>query len=179
VIFYENEPLGKFTTSDTVGAGIALVPEGRRLFPAMSVYENLAMGAYALHARKKLDDSIEKVFSLFPILKEKQKQNAGELSGGQQQQVAIGRALMSAPRLLLLDEPFIGVAPRVIEEILQTLNRIVEEGVTILLVEQNIHRALDFASRAYVLENGRTVLEGDRASLLNNPAFADKFLGLE
>jgi branched-chain amino acid transport system ATP-binding protein len=177
-IAYENKPLTRFSTADTMAGGIALVPEGRRLFPSMSVYENLAMGAYAKHARSKFHENIDKVFSLFPILSEKQRQNAGELSGGQQQQVAIGRALMSSPRLLLLDEPFIGVAPKVIEEILQTLQRIVEEGVTILLVEQNIHRALDFATRAYVVENGRTVLEGDRDSLLNNPAFADTFLGL-
>jgi branched-chain amino acid transport system ATP-binding protein len=176
---YENKPLAKFTTADTVAGGIALVPEGRRLFPGMSVQENLAMGAYTAHARQTLDDNIDKVFSLFPILKEKRRQNAGELSGGQQQQVAIGRALMSRPRLLLLDEPFIGVAPKVIEEILQTLHRIVADGVTILMVEQNIHRALDFATRAYVVENGRTVLEGGRDDLLNNPAFADKFLGLE
>lgn len=178
-ITYEGKPLDRFSTADTVAGGIALVPEGRRLFPTMSVYENLAMGAYMPQARQHLGEGIDKVFSMFPILKEKRRQNAGELSGGQQQQVAVARALMSRPRLLLLDEPFIGVAPKVIEEILETLQRIAADGVTILMVEQNIHRALDFATRAYVVENGRTVLEGDRDNLLNNPAFAGKFLGLE
>lgn len=178
-VTYEGKPLARHATSDTVEAGIAVVPEGRRLFPGMSVYENLAMGAYTRQARKNLDQGIEKIYSMFPILAQKRKQNAGELSGGQQQQVAIGRALMSAPRLLLLDEPFIGVAPKVIDEILETLKRIVEGGVTVLMVEQNIHRALDFATRAYVLENGRSVLEGSRDALLNDPAFARTFLGLE
>lgn len=155
------------------------MPEGRRLFPNMSVYENLTMGAYTRHDRRNLKPSIDQVFALFPILKQKQKQNAGELSGGQQQQVAIGRALMSTPRLLLLDEPFMGVAPKLIEEILEALRQIYEAGVTMLLVEQNIHRALDFTARAYVIENGRTVLEGESNNLLKDPTFNKKFLGLE
>jgi branched-chain amino acid transport system ATP-binding protein len=176
---YEGKTFDRHSTSDTVAAGIALVPEGRRVFPGMSVQENLEMGAYTPHARRALDENIEKIFSLFPILQQKRKQNAGELSGGQQQQLAIGRALMSTPRLLLLDEPFIGVAPKVIDEILEKLMQIVAGGVTVLLVEQNIHRALDFAARAYVLENGRTVLQGSREALLDDPAFARTFLGLE
>jgi branched-chain amino acid transport system ATP-binding protein len=167
------------STAATVASGIALIPEGRRLFPGMSVYENLAMGAYTKQARAGLGRNLEKLFALFPILGQKQRQSAGELSGGQQQQVAIGRALMSEPRLLLLDEPFIGVAPLVIEEILSALGKIAAEGVTMLLVEQNAHRAFGFATRAYVIENGRTVAEGGRDSLLKDPGFSSKFLGLD
>ena len=137
------------------------------------------MGAYAPAARRGLPDALGRVYELFPILAQKQRQNAGELSGGQQQMVAIGRALMSNPKLLLLDEPFIGVAPLLVEEILQVLRRIASGGVTMLLVEQNIHRALDFVERAYVIENGRTVLEGSREDLIGNPEFNNKFLGLD
>ncbi|HNJ82681.1 MAG TPA: ABC transporter ATP-binding protein [Piscinibacter sp.] len=178
-IEFDGAPLQRASTAQTVGRGIALVPEGRRLFPGMTVQENLAMGAYAAASRRALDEPLEQVFGLFPILRQKARQNAGELSGGQQQMVAIGRALMSRPRLLLLDEPFIGVAPLLVDEILTALRRIAEQGVTMLLVEQNTHRALDFVDRAYVLENGRTVLEGSREALLGDPAFAAKFLGLE
>ena len=176
---YSGEDIGGRPTSRNVAAGIALVPEGRRLFPEMTVAENLAMGAYAPGARRGLAEALGRVYELFPILAQKQRQNAWELSGGQQQMVAIGRALMSNPKLLLLDEPFIGVAPILVEEIIQVLRRIASGGVTMLLVEQNIHRALDFVERAYVIENGRTVLEGSREDLVGNPEFNNKFLGLD
>ncbi len=166
------------TTAQTVASGIALVPEGRRLFPGMTVLENLQMGAFAATDRADAEP-LEQVLKLFPILRQKARQAAGELSGGQQQMVAIGRALMSSPRLLLLDEPFIGVAPMLVEEILAALRQIAIDGVTMLLVEQNTHRALGFVDRAYVVENGRTVLEGGSEELFADPAFAAKFLGLE
>jgi branched-chain amino acid transport system ATP-binding protein len=145
----------------------------------MSVLENLTMGAFAAKTRKAIEGPLDSVMALFPILKQKAKQNAGELSGGQQQMVAIGRALTSSPKLLLLDEPFIGVAPKLVDEILDALRLIANGGVTMLLVEQNTHRALDFVERAYVLENGRTVLDGNCDALLNDPSFSRKFLGLE
>ena len=176
---YAGEAIGGRSTSRNVAAGIALVPEGRRLFPAMTVEENLAMGAYAPTARRGVRDALARTYELFPILADKRRQDAGELSGGQQQMVAIGRALMSGPSLLLLDEPFIGVAPILVEEIIRALRRIAAGGVTMLLVEQNIHRALDFVERAYVIENGRTVLEGGRDALVGNPEFSNKFLGLD
>jgi branched-chain amino acid transport system ATP-binding protein len=162
-----------------IAQGVALVPEGRRLFPEMTVRENLEMGAYLPGQRARVEDRLENIFALFPILREKLLQPANTLSGGQQQMVAIGRALMSQPRLLLLDEPFIGVAPLVIEEVLDVLRRVAETGMTVLLVEQNIHRALDFVKRAYVIENGRTVLSGSRDELLNDAGFGSKILGLD
>jgi branched-chain amino acid transport system ATP-binding protein len=178
-ISYRGGAVGGRETSANVEDGIALVPEGRRLFPDMSVRENLEMGAYVRSKRGAVDQALERCYALFPILREKSRQPAGELSGGQQQMVAIGRALMSRPKLLLLDEPFLGVAPIIIEEVMAALRHLSDEGVTLLLVEQNVHRAMDFVARAYVIENGRTVLEGTRASLLGDSDFTSKFLGLE
>ena len=175
----DGETIAGRSPAECVARGLALVPEGRRLFPEMTVRENLEMGAFLPGPRRHLTDTIESVHSLFPILKEKTRQAAGELSGGQQQMVAIGRALMTRPRLLLLDEPFLGVAPLLIGEVMEALGRIADGGVTIVLVEQNIHRALDFVNRAYVIETGRTVLEGTRDTLLDDKSFSNKFLGLD
>lgn len=178
-IIYNGGSIAGVPVAKNVEAGISLVPEGRRLFPEMTVTENLQMGAYTSKARKRVDEGLRRVFSMFPALEEKRTQTAGELSGGQQQMVAIGRGLMSNPTLLLLDEPFLGVAPILIEEVVAVLSRISDEGVTIILVEQNIHRALDFVQRAYVIENGRSVLDGDKDELLGDPDFSIKFLGLD
>ena len=178
-VTFANRTITGRSAAANVGAGIALVPEGRRLFPEMSVYENLKMGAYPSGARAGLDAQLERVYALFPILAERRNQAAGTLSGGQQQMVAIGRALMSNPVLLLLDEPFLGMAPIVVEQVMAALERISGAAVTIVLVEQNIYRALEFVQRAYVIENGRTVLEGERQALIEDTTFSNKFLGLQ
>jgi branched-chain amino acid transport system ATP-binding protein len=178
-ILYQNSPLNGRDTAEIVEDGIALVPEGRRLFPDMTVRENLQMGAYGRGRRRTVAEGLDRCFALFPVLGEKAAQPAGQLSGGQQQMVAIGRALMTRPRLLLLDEPFLGVAPIIIDEVMAALARLSDDGVTLLLVEQNIRRAMDFVIRAYVIENGRTVLDGSREKLLGDPNFNSKFLGLE
>jgi len=176
--FNDTEITGR-SVATNVAAGIALVPEGRRLFANMSVAENLCMGAYPPSARGGFAENIERVFEIFPMLRERQSQPAGTLSGGQQQMVAIGRALMSDPRLLLLDEPFLGMAPAIIQEVIKALRGIGESGVTVLLVEQNIHRAFELVDRAYVIENGRIVLDGSSESLLSDRNFTRKFLGLD
>ncbi len=158
--------------------GVALVPEGRRLFAGMSVEENLEIGCYRRGARQDRDRSLARVYELFPVLREKCRQLAGTLSGGQQQMVAIGRALMARPRLLLLDEPSLGLAPAVVNEMFRVIRTIQSEGVAILLVEQNVAQAMEIADRAYVLEEGRIVAAGLPAELLAQSRIREAYLGL-
>ena len=158
--------------------GIGQVAEGRQIFPTMSVLENLEMGAVIKRARRERRQSLERAYALFPRLAERRRQAAGTLSGGQQQMLAIGRALMALPRLLMLDEPSLGLAPLVVQEIFRVISEINRAGTTILLVEQNTRQALALARRGYVLENGRVVLEGRGSDLLNNEHVRRAYLGL-
>ncbi len=161
-----------------VDEGIALVPEGREIFPKMNVFENLILGAYVPRAKESLDESLEWVLKLFPKLEERKKQLAGTMSGGEQQMLAIARALMSKPKLLMMDEPSLGLAPMIVLQVFEIIKKLHEEGVTILLVEQNVHHALEIADSAYVLEKGKIILEGKGLELLDDEYVKSAYLGL-
>lgn len=160
-----------------VKMGIVQCPEGRGVFPNLTVEENLDLGAYVRHDHGEIKKDLDHVYSLFPRLKERQKQAAGTLSGGEQQMLAIGRALMARPQLLLLDEPSLGLAPQVIELIFETIEKINQEGTTVLLVEQNAQLALESSHAAYVLESGEIILEGEASNVLENPKVKQAYLG--
>jgi branched-chain amino acid transport system ATP-binding protein len=177
-IIFQGEDITHEPTHKIVEKGISLIPEGRKLFPRMSVYENLEMGAYSRQARSKRNETLARVFALFPILEERKNQLVGTLSGGEQQMVAIGRGLMALPRLLLIDEPSLGLAPKIVKELFQVIQEINQQGVTVLLVEQNVHQALKIAHRAYVLETGCITLEGKGTELLQNNYIKTAYLGL-
>ena len=176
-ITFEGEEITRVPAHDVVGRGIALSPEGRHCFPRMSVRENLDLGAYH-RGRGDVADDLDKVFTLFPRLKERERQHAGTMSGGEQQMLAIGRALMARPRLLMLDEPSMGIAPNLVERIYETIQEINRSGVAILLVEQNANYALDISARGYVLETGRVVLTNDSSHLRDDPEVQRAYLGM-
>ncbi|MCR4429693.1 MAG: ABC transporter ATP-binding protein [Tepidanaerobacteraceae bacterium] len=176
-IFFEEKDITGKPTPDIVSSGIAMVPEGRRIFPRMSVLENLQLGAYLNNDKNDVRKDMERVFELFPILKQRLKQVAGTLSGGEQQMLAIGRALMAKPRLLLLDEPSMGLAPMIVSSIFDIITEINQSGTTILLVEQNAQMALSIAHKGYVLETGRIVMEDTAENLLHNEQVKKAYLG--
>jgi branched-chain amino acid transport system ATP-binding protein len=175
-IRFEGQEITQKHTSEIMRSGLAVVPEGRRVFSGLSVAENLHMGGFFLN-EADCRRGVEYAYELFPRLAERRRQRGGTLSGGEQQMLAIGRALMSRPRLLLLDEPSLGLAPLIITQIFEILAKIRDEGMTIFLVEQNAHRALQLADRGYVLENGRIVLADSGANLLVNQQVRDAYLG--
>jgi branched-chain amino acid transport system ATP-binding protein len=176
-IKFMGEPIGAVPAHKIVTLGIAMVPERRELFPDMTVVDNLEMGAYSVKARSQIRPDLDRVYELFPVLAERKSSYAGMLSGGQQQMVAIGRALMSRPKLLLLDEPTLGLAPLLVRQIFSALKTLHAEGLTILLIDQNARQALELADYGYVLENGRIVMEGEVASLRSNPEVERAYLG--
>lgn len=176
-IDYDGAPIQNQPSHQRLRQGLALVPEGRGIFTRLTVEENLHMGAYSRRDKAQIAADIERVFTLLPRVKERLKQVAGTLSGGEQQMLAVGRALLSRPRLLLLDEPSMGLAPLVVETIFEVIRTVAREGVAVLLVEQNAHLALEFAEQAYVMENGLITLRGTGAELLHNPAVRSAYLG--
>jgi branched-chain amino acid transport system ATP-binding protein len=177
IIFQSEEIHGK-RTEQIVRKGVIYVPEEKMLFQPLTVEENLMLGAYILKEEDTVRKNLDYVYTLFPRLKERQKQAASTLSGGEQQMVAIGRALMSSPRLLMLDEPSLGLAPLLVDEVLDTVRRLKQEGIPILLVEQNVREALDLADRGYVIQTGRIVAQGTGKELLESDMFRTAFLGI-
>ncbi|AYO31586.1 ABC transporter ATP-binding protein [Biomaibacter acetigenes] len=176
-IYFQGKDITDKPTSDIVGSGIAMVPEGRRVFPRMTVLENLQLGAYLNGDKNQINKDLERVFELFPILKQRLKQVAGTLSGGEQQMLAMGRALMARPKLLLLDEPSMGLAPMIVSNIFDIIQEINRSGTTILLVEQNAHMALSIAHKGYVIETGKIVMEDTADNLLHNEQVKKAYLG--
>lgn len=177
-ILFEGREFQELRTEQIVRMGITYVPEEKMLFKPLSVEENLLLGAYILRDEERIHKNLEFVYNLFPRLKERREQAGSTLSGGEQQMVAIGRGLMSTPQILMLDEPSLGLAPLLVDEVLDTVRRLKEEGITILLVEQNVHEALDLADRGYVIQTGRIVTEGTGKELLESDMFRTAFLGI-
>lgn len=177
VVRFDGEDITGLPTHQVVRKGISLVPEGRHLFPKMTVIENLRIGAYAVDG-SKYGDLLERVFQIFPVLKDRRNQLASTLSGGEQQMLAIARGMMSDPKMLMLDEPSLGLAPKVVKKVMKVISEIREEGITILLVEQNAKISLETSDRGYVLETGRIVLEGSSEELLRNQHVKKAYLGL-
>ena len=176
-IIFKDTDISKVAPEKIVGLGMSQVPEGRRVFATMTVMENLEMGAYLRKDKKGIEEDMENVFTRFPCLKERRKQLAGTLSGGEQQMLAIGRALMARPQLMLMDEPSMGLAPLLVKEIFSIIKDINERGTTILLVEQNANMALSIADKAYVIETGEIVLQGNAQELMNSPEVKKAYLG--
>jgi branched-chain amino acid transport system ATP-binding protein len=177
-ILFKDRQIQKLRTEEIVRMGIVCVPEEKMLFSPLSVEENLYLGAYVLNDPQQIQKNLEFVYELFPALEQRRKQPASTLSGGEQQMVAIGRGLMSRPHILMLDEPSLGLAPLLVDEVLDTVRKLKEEGLTVLLVEQNVREALDLADRGYVLQTGRIVGEGSGKALLESDMFREAFLGV-
>lgn len=177
-ILFDGERIDRLEPDAIVARGIVQVPEGRRIFPSLTVRENLEMGSFFARAKKHRKENLERMFNLFPVLLEKEAEPAGKLSGGQQQMLAIARALMAMPKVLMLDEPSLGLAPIIVQSIFETIRQIKDEGVTIFLVEQNVNVALALADQAYVLENGRIVMSGTGEELASDEGLRKAYLGL-
>jgi len=177
-IRFDDQAIDKLPAHDRIARGLVLVPEGRMVFPFLSVEDNLRLGAFAPKARAQAGATLERVYAMFPRLPERRRQMAGSLSGGEQQMLALGRGLMSLPRLLMLDEPSLGLAPILVQEVMQQVATIRSEGVTVLIVEQNVHQTLKLADRGYVLENGRVTLQGNAAELAATDEVRRAYLGL-
>ncbi len=177
-IHFEGAPIGSAPPEEVVERGIVHVPEGRRLFSLMTVMDNLIIGAYNSRADRRKMETLEEVYDLFPRLRERESQLAMTLSGGEQQMVAIGRGIMARPKLLMLDEPSLGLAPLVIRNIFEIVRKIADQGTTVLLVEQDVKHSLSLSDRGYVLEHGRTVMEGPALELLNDPHVKTAYLGI-
>jgi branched-chain amino acid transport system ATP-binding protein len=177
-IAFDGEPIAALPTHERIARGLALVPEGRMVFPFLSVEDNLRLGAFTPRARARAEATLAHVFETFPRLPERRRQLAGSLSGGEQQMLALGRGLMGLPRLLMLDEPSLGLAPILVQEVMQQVAAIRSEGVTVLIVEQNVHQTLKLADRGYVLENGRLTLSGTAAELAASDDVRRAYLGM-